>query len=181
MKTTIFLAAGLAVAGMLTGCESPPPPGVEQGPHHTIAYDVLVEASPPGARIEADGSNLGNTPVHVKIFGDRDGTFHDFGSYTYIIRAFPIASNQYPQIRVFGTGKGFTHEDRVPQRVYFEMNQPPPSYPPNGPGYAPGYGYPDYYYYGYPYYGYPYYYYGYPYFYGPAFRFYYGPRYYHRR
>jgi hypothetical protein len=176
MKTNLFWTAGLALSALLVGCESPPPPGVERGPHHTIAYDVLVEASEPGARIEADGSNVGNTPVHIKIFGDRDGTFHDFGSYTYIIRAFPIATNQYPQIRVFGTGRGFQHEDRIPQRVYFDMNQQPPPYPANAPS---GYGYPDYYgYYGYPYYPY---YYGWPYYYGPGVRFYYGPRYYYRR
>jgi hypothetical protein len=170
MKTRFLLAVGLAATAVLVGCESPLPPGVERGPHNTIAYDVLVEASPPGARIEAEGSNIGNTPCHIKIFGDRDGTFHDFGSFTYIVRAYPVTSNQYPQIRVFGTGKYFTHEDRIPQRIYFEMNQP--SYPP-AQG-APGY--PNYYYYGYPYYPY------YPYYYwGPGVRFYYGPRFYYRR
>jgi hypothetical protein len=177
MKTSCFLAASLAAAGLLVGCGTPIPPGAERGPHHTMAYDVLVEASPPGARIEAEGNNLGNTPVHLKIFGDPDGTFHDFGSYTYIVRAFPIASNQYPQIRVFYTGKDFGREDRIPKRIYFDMNQKPPAYPPAGaPGYAPGYPYPypDYYYYGWPYYG-PYY--GGPYFYGPGARFYVGPRY----
>jgi hypothetical protein len=176
MKTNWLFTASLAVAGLLVGCAAPLPPGAEPGPHHTMAYDVLVESSPPGARIEAEGSNLGNTPVHLKIFGDPDGTFHDFGSYTYIVRAFPIASNQYPQVRVFGTGKDFTHEDRIPDRIYFDMNQPPPAYPQYPAGYPGGYyGYPYY-----PYYPYPYYY-G-PYYYGPGIRFYYGPRYrYHRR
>ena len=73
MKTSWFLAVSLAVTGLLAGCESPLPPGTERGPHNTIAYDVLIDASPPGARIEAEGNNLGNTPVHLKIFGDRDG------------------------------------------------------------------------------------------------------------
>ena len=173
MKTNRFLAAGLTVAGLLVGCAAPLPPGAERGPHNTMAYDVLVDASPPGARIEAEGSDLGNTPVHLKIFGDPDGTFHDFGSFTYVVRAYPLVSNQYSQIRVFGTGKNFTHEDRIPSKIYFDMNQPPPANPQYPAGY-PGYS-------GYPY-PYPYYYYGPPYYYyGPAVRFYYGPRYYYRR
>ena len=71
-------AGSLAIVGLLAGCETIPP-GVERGPHGTIAYDVLVEVSAPGARIEANGQDVGNTPLHLKIFGDSDGTFHDFG------------------------------------------------------------------------------------------------------
>src|SRR5438105_13289499 len=81
MKRTWFFAASLVPIVLLVGCETAPPPGVERGPHGTIAYDVLVEASDPGARIEANGEFVGNTPTHLKIFGDKDGTFHDFGSY----------------------------------------------------------------------------------------------------
>src|SRR5229473_464572 len=54
MKTSIFLA-GMAALLLLVGCQSLPP-GVERGPHNTMAYDVLVDASPPGARIRAEGS-----------------------------------------------------------------------------------------------------------------------------
>ncbi len=162
----VLFGASLAAGLLLTGCETPLPPGVEQGPHGTIAYDVMVEASPPGARIEANGEYIGNAPVRLKIFGDRDGTFHDFGSYYYIIRALPLATNQYPQVRVFGTGRHFSHEDYIPKQVYFDMNQPPPPapaypYPPSGPPPV---------YYGPPY---PYYYYGPPYYYGPYYRYYY--------
>lgn len=142
--------AGLGAAAFVAGCAAPLPPGAEAGPHHTMAYDVLVEASPPGARIEAEGSNIGNTPCHLKIFGDPDGTFHDFGSFTYTVRAFPITSNQYPQIIVFGTGKYFTHEDRIPRRIYFDMNRRPAPYYYPPPGYG---GYPQQ---GYPPQGYPY-------------------------
>lgn len=162
MKRNWIFAAGLVAVGLLTGCETFPP-GTERGPHGTMAYDVLVEASAPGARIEADGNYVGNTPVHVKIFGDRDGTFHDFGSYQYIIQATPLATNQFPQVRVFGTGRGFSREDRIPQHIYFDMNQPMPPYPPGGP---PIYVYPDYNYGPPP----PYYYDG-PRFYGPRFYF----------
>jgi hypothetical protein len=148
-------AAMTAAAAFLTGCETPVPPGAEPGPHGTIAYNVLIEASEPGARIEANGQNIGNTPVHLKIFGDRDGTFHDFGSYDYVVQAFPLATNQFPQTRVFRTGHLLTPEDHIPTRIFFDMNQPPQQQP--YPAYAP----PNYYY-GPP----PPYYYG-PYYYGP--------------
>ena len=136
-----------------------------------MAYDVLVEASAPGARIEANGDYVGNTPLHLKIFGDPDGTFHDFGSYFYVIRAIPLSTNQFTQVKYFRTGRGFTGEDRIPKRIYFDMNdRTPPNVPPE-PVYAPPlyYAPPPYYYYGPP-------------FFGPSFRFYIGPRFHgHRR
>lgn len=151
----------------IAGCATPLPPGAERGPNGTIAYDVLVEASQPGARIEANGESIGNTPVHIKIFGDPDGTFHDFGSEVYEVRALPVSTNQFAQQRFFQTGHFLSPQDRIPQRIYFDMNQPPPRY-------EPGYAYPP------PaYYGPPGYYYGPgPYFYGPSFRFDVGPRHY---
>jgi len=164
MKGTWTLGA-LAVVIVFSGCETTPP-GVERGPHGTIPYDVLIEASPPGARIEANGEVLGPTPLHLKIYGDKDGTFHDFGSDYYVIRALSMTTNQYPQVRMFGTGRWFGPEDRIPQQIYFDMNQPPPQYAPGPPVYAypPPYDYPP------P----PYFYYG------PSLRFYYGrPYYYH--
>jgi hypothetical protein len=169
MKNILALVMGAAVASLLTGCETPLPPGAEPGPHGTMAYNVPVEASEPGARIEVNGEVVGNTPITIKIFGDRDGTFHDFGSYYYVVRALPVVSNQFPQMRVFGTGRGFNHEDRIPDRISFDMSQNNPPPPPAG---APYYPYP----YPYPAPGYyPYY----PY-YGPSVRFYFGPGgYYH--
>lgn len=163
MKTGLLLVFSLTTVGFLAGCESvPPAPGVERGPHGTIAYDVLVDSSPPAARIEANGQIIGNAPLHLKIFGDKDGTFHDFGSYYYIVRALPVATNQYVQTRVFRTGRLFTPEDHIPQRIDFDMNQPNP-YP---------YGMPVY-----PYPSYPQPYdYGPPAYYSPGVEFYFGPR-----
>jgi hypothetical protein len=115
-----------------------------------MAYHVPIEASEPGARIVANGQDIGATPLTLKIFGDPDGTFHDFGSSEYIIQALPLTTNQYAQVRMFGTGHMFGPEDRIPQRIYFDMNQPAPAYPTYA---APAYGPPAYY--GYPYhYGY---------------------------
>jgi hypothetical protein len=162
MKTIAISAVSLmTVAAFLTGCETPLPPGAERGPHGTMAFDVLIEATPPGARIEANGQPIGNAPVHLKIFGDPDGTFHDFGSYYYMVRALPLTTNQYVQTRLFQTGHLLTPEDQIPQRIYFDMNQPAPNYPPPAP---PDYWYPPY---------------GPPYYYGPTFDF--GPPYYYYR
>ncbi|HMJ92218.1 MAG TPA: hypothetical protein VK530_20515 [Candidatus Acidoferrum sp.] len=164
---TFFMAAGLAAAVFLTGCHSLPP-GAEPGPHRTMAYEVLIEASDPGAKMEVNGEYIGNTPIRLKLFGDPDGTFHDFGSPYYVIRALPMTTNQFVQTRVFGTGHMFGREDRIPERLHFDMNQNTPVYA--NPGYPP----PS------MYYGPPPIYYPEPYYYGPSFRFHFGPRY-HRR
>jgi len=129
-----------------------------------MAYNVTVDASPPGARIEVNGQDVGQTPVQIKIFGDPDGTFHDFGSYYYVVKAFPLSTNQYAQTRFFRTGHLLTPEDHIPSKIYFDMSQPMPN-PPTYYGYPP----PPAYYYGPS-----------PYYYGPSFRFYYGPGFYHR-
>lgn len=175
MKRTLTYAASLVAAVLLTGCASIPP-GAERGPNGTMAYDVIVEASAPGARIEANGQDAGNAPVHVKIFGDPDGTFHDFGSPYYAIKALPLATNQFEQVRYFGTGQWFGPEDHIPKQIYFDMNKPAPVQAPTyGP---PAYGPPAY---GYPYYGPPVYFYGPPFYGSPGVRFYIGPRFHHRR
>jgi len=155
MRTKIVLVGTVATIGLLAGCCNIPP-GAERGPHCTMAYNVPVEASEPGVRIEANGQFVGTTPMTLKIFGDPDGTFHDFGSYYYVIQAIPAKTNQYVQTGAFRTGHLFTPEDYIPKQVHFDMNQPPPPYPANPP---PAYAYPP------PYY--PYYYYGPPYYYGP--------------
>src|SRR3954470_3634774 len=103
MKHLLWLISGLSGAAFLTGCQSLPP-GAEPGPHGTMAYEILIEASEPGAQIEANGEVIGNTPIRLKMFGDPDGTFHDFGSPYYVIRALPLATNQFVQQRVFWTG-----------------------------------------------------------------------------
>jgi hypothetical protein len=143
MGKTFFSLTAIATAFLVVGCETPLPPGAEPGPHGTMAYTVLVEASSPGVRIEANGEYVGEAPVQMKVFGDRDGTFHNFGSETFVIRALPVATNEYAQTRVFRTGAFLMSEDRIPERVYFDMKQPPPVYVP-----VPVYVSPQPYYYG---------------------------------
>jgi hypothetical protein len=165
MKALFGFSAALALIVSLTGCETTPP-NVERGPHGTVAYYVPVEASQPGVKVYANNEYAGTAPVTLKIFGDKDGTFHDFGSYYYVVQGIPLNTNQFVQTRVFWTGRHFTHEDRIPQRIYFDMNQPPPPTPP-----YPVAGYPP------PYYPPPAYYYGPPVYFGPSIIV--GPRWHH--
>ena len=122
-------------AFLLVGCATTTT-NSERGPHGTIAYLVQIEASEPGVRIEANNDFVGTAPLTLKIYGDKDGTFHNFGSQDYILRAFPVKTNQFIQTKVFRTGGWFSQEDQIPSRIYFDMNQkasgfsadPPPRY-----------------------------------------------------
>jgi hypothetical protein len=122
MKAIIISGVIAIGAFLLSGCESVPP-NAECGPAGTIAYLVQIEASDPDVRIEANNDYLGKAPLTLKIFGDKDGTFHNFGSSEYIVRALPANTNQYIQTKVFRTGGWFSQEDKVPTRIYFDMNQ----------------------------------------------------------
>lgn len=114
----------LTVAAFLcTGCASSPDSRPERGPDGTVAYKVEVESSTPGARIEVNDDYIGRTPLTLTIYGDKDGTFHNFGSKDYVIRAFPVATNEFVQTKVFRTGGWFSEEDRVPKRIYFDLSQ----------------------------------------------------------
>jgi hypothetical protein len=126
-----------------------------------MAYNVVIEASDPGATIMANGQDIGKTPVTLKIFGNPNGRFHDFGSYFYVIQALPVATNQFAQSRVFRTGHMFSSEDMIPREIHFDMSKPAPveTQVYGGPGYPP----PGYYY---GYYG-PRIYIGPPFFFGP--------------
>ena len=111
--------------GTLTDEMNPSAPGAEAGPGGTIAYLVQVETSEPGARIEANGEDVGKSPLTLKIYGDKDGTFHNFGSYDYVIKAYPVRPGQSVQTKVFRTGGWFMPEDKIPSKVYFDMSLNP--------------------------------------------------------
>ncbi len=146
LRTEAALAACIVLL-MAAGCASSDPRVSDQGKPErgrdgTIAYLVQVEASEPGVRIEADGDSIGITPLTLKVFGDKDGTFHNFGNPEYVITAYPARNGQMVQRKVYGTGAWFGREDRIPSKVYFEMDlvsggngaasspAPPPSPPP---------------------------------------------------
>lgn len=113
------LLAGVLILSV--GCSSAPKR--EKGPQGTVAYYIEVNASEPGVRIEANEEYVGNAPVKLKVFGDKDGTFHNFGTMDYVIRAYPNKTNQFIQTKIFRTGGWFSQEDRIPSRIYFDMDQ----------------------------------------------------------
>lgn len=126
MKKTPVFVSGLACLVMV-GCAAPESgsqAAVERGPHGTAAYMVLIESSEPGVRIETNKVYAGNTPLEIKIFGDRDGTFHFFGTPWYMIRAVPVKEGQNQQTKLFRTGDDFTGEDKIPKRIIFDMADP---------------------------------------------------------
>ena len=120
MKTLLWSALPAGLCVFLAGCATTT---AEHGPNGTIAYLVEVETSKPGVRIEANEEYIGKAPLTLKIFGDKDGTFHNFGSSEYAIRAMPVSTNQNIQTKVFRTGGWFSQEDRIPKKIYFDMNQ----------------------------------------------------------
>ncbi len=123
-RASVLLCSLAVTVSALAGCASGSNPKPERGPDGTIAYKVEVESSTPGARIEVNDDYVGRTPLTLTIFGDDDGTFHNFGSKDYIIRAFPVATNQFIQTKVFRTGGWFSEEDRIPKRIFFDLDQP---------------------------------------------------------
>ncbi|MFN7141982.1 MAG: PEGA domain-containing protein [Limisphaerales bacterium] len=119
LKTAGMFALSLA---LLNGCATPGSKP-EKGPQGTIAYHVEVESSEPGARIEVNNEYIGKTPLTLKIWGDKDGTFHNFGTPDYVIKCYPVGTNQFVQTKTFRTGFWFMPEDRIPSRIYFDLNE----------------------------------------------------------
>ncbi len=128
LRTHSAGALGLGIALLATqGCSTPDPRVAaegtpEKGRDGTVAFLVQVEASEPDVRIEADGDSIGTAPLTLKIFGDKDGTFHNFGSPEYAIRAYPAKPGQRVQSKIYYTGQWFGREDRIPSKIYFDMN-----------------------------------------------------------
>jgi hypothetical protein len=127
MKPAVLTSFLLCPAALffMSACASTP--SSERGPDDTIAYYVAIESDEPGVRIEADNNYVGETPCTLKVFGDKDGTFHNFGSYDYLIKATPKSSDKFVQYKKFRTGGWWTPEDRIPQKLFFDtrFQQPP--------------------------------------------------------
>jgi hypothetical protein len=114
---------GLWLAALLGGCATDSGSKPERGPDGTVAYYVKIESNEPGARVEVNDDHVGVTPIEVRIWGDEDGTFHNFGSSDFVIRVFPVREGQSTQSKVFRTGGWFAQEDRVPKHLFFDLNQ----------------------------------------------------------
>lgn len=117
IRASVFLAAIL-----LAGCGTPDAPNTERGPEGTIAYYVPIESNLPGTKIEVNYNVIGVAPITTKIFGDRDGTFHNFGSDEYTVRAYPPGTNYYPKTMIFKTGAFSIKDDRIPDKIIFNFD-----------------------------------------------------------
>jgi hypothetical protein len=115
-----FFVLTFAILG-LVGCGTPSNPQAERGPNGTIAYNVTIDSSEPGASIEVNGESVGVTPMVLKIFGDRDGTFHNFGSYDFILQGYPPGKGRPSQNKIYHTGALMGQEDKIPGKIYFDF------------------------------------------------------------
>lgn len=122
MNSPLFFGLCL-IAVFGCGCASNSGDKPERGPDGTIAYYVKVESSEPGARVEVNDDHAGTTPLDLRIWGDKDGTFHNFGSSDFVIRVFPVRAGQSAQTKVFRTGGWFSQEDRIPKHLFFDLDQ----------------------------------------------------------
>ena len=105
------------------GCASTDKAGHPSG---TIPYPIAIETSEPGSRIEVDGEYMGVSPITVTIYGDKDGTFHGAGDGYTTFRAHPVKPGQFIQTKSFLNGAQsfmFGQQDRIPKRLYFDLNQ----------------------------------------------------------
>jgi hypothetical protein len=117
----LFWSNWIIVCLLLSSCASgeKQKSGQERGPDGTVAYMIRIDSSLSGANIEADGEYVGKAPMVLRVFGDRDGTFHNFGSPEFVLRA---TLNGQEEIKSFRTGGFFAPEDRIPSAVYFSFS-----------------------------------------------------------
>lgn len=118
----LFKAILFPVAILLAGCATTDSPNVEKGPQGTIAYYVPIESNLPGTKIEVNYNVIGVAPVTTKIFGDRDGTFHNFGSDEFVVRAYPADTSYYPKTQIFKTGAFSIKDDMIPKKITFNFD-----------------------------------------------------------
>jgi len=121
MKKLISLATTAVL--FACGCASADSAGHPSG---TIPYEILIETSDPGSRIKMDGDYVGVSPIMVTIYGDKDGTFHGAGDGYTTIRSHPVKPGQFVQTKSFLNGAQsfmFGVQDRIPKKLYFDLNQ----------------------------------------------------------
>jgi hypothetical protein len=120
LKFTVIVA--LATSGCAAPKDKPKNAPVDKGQYNTTAYNIAIDASEPNTRIEVNYKILGTAPVTVKVYGDKDGTFHRFDEDEFIVRAYPAATNFYPQTKVFKTGAFGIKDDKIPEKIFFQLD-----------------------------------------------------------
>jgi hypothetical protein len=117
----LLAAVMVLVAAVLVGCSTTP--DAESGPHGTIAYYVKVESSEPGVSIETNHVYAGTAPLRLKVFGNKDGSFHNFGSPEYVVGALPLTTNQFLQTQSFRTAGKSAPGANIPGLIFFDLNR----------------------------------------------------------
>src|SRR6516162_2412897 len=105
---------------LLIGCET----SEEAGPNKTVAFYIQVQSSVPGVAIETNNAFAGRTPLTLKVFGDSEGIFHNFGMPEYTLRAVPSGTNEFVQTKVFKTGGRPGTGDKIPGVIFFDVSHP---------------------------------------------------------
>jgi len=121
MRTVFAALCVVVVVGF--GCAST---DNQRQPAGTIPFEIAIETSEPGSRIELDGEYLGLSPLTVTVYGDKDGTFHGAGDGHTTFRAYPVKPGQFIQTKSFLNGAQsfmFGQQDRIPRRLFFDLNQ----------------------------------------------------------
>lgn len=93
---------------------SPPPrysPADDPQPHYTI----LVESSPPGARIEFNDAFVGTTPCRIRVPGGVGRKFSSGKILGHDFKALPLPSGGSTQIKRFDAGSD------IPEHLFFDM------------------------------------------------------------
>ena len=114
--------AFIFAAAALVGC-STTKPKAEQENKELAGFYLRVESSEPGATVETNSVYAGKTPLVLKILGDKDGTFHDFGTPQYVVHVLPVNANYFPQTQVFNAGTKTSPGSRIPTLLFFDMSR----------------------------------------------------------
>lgn len=114
------------VAGLLLSCSSTPKG--DKGPESTKAFYVQVQASRDGVSIETNHVFAGKAPLVLRLMGDKDGTFHNFGAPQYFVRAVPETTNAFIPTQAFKTGDKSSPGDRIPGLIFLDMSNPSGSF-----------------------------------------------------
>jgi hypothetical protein len=117
ISVILSCAAG---AVFIIGCSSTP--ADDKGADGTTAYYIRVQTSREGISIETNNVFAGKSPLTIKLFGDKDGTFHNFGAPQYVVRALPESTNHFIPTQAFRTGNKSSPGDRVPGMIFFDMD-----------------------------------------------------------
>ena len=94
---------------------SPPPPKYDPASDPQPHYSILVESSPPGARIEFNDAFVGTAPCRIRIPGETGRKFSYGQMLEHLFKAIPSTPGCYTQTKSFPKGGD------IPERLFFDM------------------------------------------------------------